>query len=64
MYYSFRVLILGLIEMSWNTYPSTVYSSISLHVCHIIILLSLWYGHDDPEEDTPTEDKDLLKKKK
>lgn len=59
-----KVLILGLIEMSWNTYPSTVYSSISLHVCHIIILLSLWYGHDDPEEDTPTEDKDLLKKKK
>ncbi|XP_062832923.1 dol-P-Man:Man(5)GlcNAc(2)-PP-Dol alpha-1,3-mannosyltransferase isoform X1 [Anolis carolinensis] len=39
-----RVLILGLIELSWNTYPSTVYSSAALHVCHGIILLQLWYG--------------------
>ncbi|KAH0624300.1 hypothetical protein JD844_008000 [Phrynosoma platyrhinos] len=38
-----RVLLLGLIELSWNTYPSTVYSSASLHVCHGIILLQLWY---------------------
>ncbi|KAL1280869.1 hypothetical protein QQF64_015469 [Cirrhinus molitorella] len=37
-----RVLILGLIELSWNTYPSTNYSSLSLHVCHFIILLCLW----------------------
>ncbi|XP_068080239.2 dol-P-Man:Man(5)GlcNAc(2)-PP-Dol alpha-1,3-mannosyltransferase isoform X1 [Danio rerio] len=37
-----RVLILGLIELSWNTYPSTNYSSLSLHVCHLIILLCLW----------------------
>ncbi|XP_018609311.2 dol-P-Man:Man(5)GlcNAc(2)-PP-Dol alpha-1,3-mannosyltransferase isoform X2 [Scleropages formosus] len=37
-----RVLILGLIELSWNTYPSTVYSSAALHVCHFIILLLLW----------------------
>ncbi|XP_072111238.1 dol-P-Man:Man(5)GlcNAc(2)-PP-Dol alpha-1,3-mannosyltransferase [Mobula birostris] len=59
-----KVLILGLIEMSWNTYPSTVYSSISLHVCHVIILLSLWYGHAEPEKGTPSEDQDLLKKKK
>ncbi|XP_053246708.1 dol-P-Man:Man(5)GlcNAc(2)-PP-Dol alpha-1,3-mannosyltransferase isoform X2 [Podarcis raffonei] len=39
-----KVLILGLIELSWNTYPSTVYSSAALHVCHAIILLQLWYG--------------------
>lgn len=39
---SFRVLVLGLIELSWNTYPSTNYSSLSLHVCHLIILLCLW----------------------
>lgn len=39
---SFSVLILGLIELSWNTYPSTNYSSLSLHVCHLIILLCLW----------------------
>ncbi|RXN05311.1 dol-P-Man:Man(5) c(2)-PP-Dol alpha-1,3-mannosyltransferase [Labeo rohita] len=37
-----RVLILGLVELSWNTYPSTNYSSLSLHVCHFIILLCLW----------------------
>lgn len=39
-----RVLILGLIELSWNTYPSTTYSSLSLHVCHLIILLCLWFS--------------------
>ncbi|KAM9789622.1 dol-P-Man:Man(5)GlcNAc(2)-PP-Dol alpha-1,3-mannosyltransferase [Neosynchiropus ocellatus] len=37
-----RVLILGLIELSWNTYPSTCSSSAALHACHFIILLSLW----------------------
>uniref|UniRef100_A0AAQ6IKF7 Dol-P-Man:Man(5)GlcNAc(2)-PP-Dol alpha-1,3-mannosyltransferase n=1 Tax=Anabas testudineus TaxID=64144 RepID=A0AAQ6IKF7_ANATE len=37
-----RVLILGLIELSWNTYPSTNNSSAALHVCHLIILLCLW----------------------
>ncbi|CAG07698.1 unnamed protein product, partial [Tetraodon nigroviridis] len=37
-----RVLILGLIELSWNTYPSTNSSSASLHICHLIILLCLW----------------------
>ncbi|XP_038672834.1 dol-P-Man:Man(5)GlcNAc(2)-PP-Dol alpha-1,3-mannosyltransferase isoform X1 [Scyliorhinus canicula] len=58
-----KVLILGLIELSWNTYPSTVYSSISLHVCHMIILLSLWYGHAEPEKSAPTDDPNELKKK-
>lgn len=37
-----RVLILGLIELSWNTYPSTSSSSAVLHVCHLLILLFLW----------------------
>ncbi|OXU26082.1 hypothetical protein TSAR_000198 [Trichomalopsis sarcophagae] len=36
-----RLVILGLIEMCWNTYPSTIYSSICLHVCHIILLYGL-----------------------
>ncbi|MGH0175054.1 UNVERIFIED_CONTAM: hypothetical protein FKN15_069537 [Acipenser sinensis] len=40
------VLILGLVELSWNTYPSTVYSSAVLHACHLIILLSLWYREE------------------
>jgi alpha-1,3-mannosyltransferase len=39
-----RVLILGLVELSWNTYPSTIHSSAALHVCHLIMLLSLWFA--------------------
>ncbi|NXY25633.1 ALG3 mannosyltransferase, partial [Atrichornis clamosus] len=39
-----KVLLLGVIELCWNTYPSTVCSSISLHICHGLILLQLWYG--------------------
>uniref|UniRef100_A0A4W5N0N6 Dol-P-Man:Man(5)GlcNAc(2)-PP-Dol alpha-1,3-mannosyltransferase n=1 Tax=Hucho hucho TaxID=62062 RepID=A0A4W5N0N6_9TELE len=39
-----RVLILGLVELSWNTYPSTIYSSAALHLCHLVMLLSLWFA--------------------
>ncbi|NXS94871.1 ALG3 mannosyltransferase, partial [Jacana jacana] len=39
-----KVLLLGVIELCWNTYPSTVCSSLSLHMCHGLILLQLWYG--------------------
>ncbi|XP_068137416.1 dol-P-Man:Man(5)GlcNAc(2)-PP-Dol alpha-1,3-mannosyltransferase [Hyperolius riggenbachi] len=39
-----KVLILGLIELSWNTFPSTSVSSCALHICHGAILLHLWYG--------------------
>ncbi|KAM4605521.1 dol-P-Man:Man(5)GlcNAc(2)-PP-Dol alpha-1,3-mannosyltransferase [Polymixia lowei] len=58
-----RVLILGLIELSWNTYPSTNYSSVALHVCHLIILLSLWLAPAEapapaePRRDEPAKDK-------
>ncbi|XP_038273073.1 dol-P-Man:Man(5)GlcNAc(2)-PP-Dol alpha-1,3-mannosyltransferase isoform X2 [Dermochelys coriacea] len=45
-----RVMILGLIELSWNTYPSTLCSSAFLHVCHGMILLQLWYGTTAPLE--------------
>ncbi|XP_074859969.1 dol-P-Man:Man(5)GlcNAc(2)-PP-Dol alpha-1,3-mannosyltransferase isoform X2 [Carettochelys insculpta] len=46
----FRVLLLGLIELCWNTYPSTVCSSACLHVCHGLIMLQLWYGTAAPLE--------------
>nr|XP_032818026.1 dol-P-Man:Man(5)GlcNAc(2)-PP-Dol alpha-1,3-mannosyltransferase [Petromyzon marinus] len=36
-----RVLVLGVIELAWNTYPSTKISSLALHVCHVLILLAL-----------------------
>uniref|UniRef100_A0A3Q2PX59 Dol-P-Man:Man(5)GlcNAc(2)-PP-Dol alpha-1,3-mannosyltransferase n=1 Tax=Fundulus heteroclitus TaxID=8078 RepID=A0A3Q2PX59_FUNHE len=48
-----RVLILGLIELSWNTYPSTNSSSAALHVCHLIILLCLWLA--PPLTSAPTQ---------
>lgn len=58
-----RVLILGLIELSWNTYPSTNSSSAALHVCHLIILLCLWLAPPLPsapaetQKDAPAKDK-------
>ncbi|XP_028393797.1 dol-P-Man:Man(5)GlcNAc(2)-PP-Dol alpha-1,3-mannosyltransferase-like [Dendronephthya gigantea] len=46
-----RILILGVIELCWNTYPSTNLSSISLHVCHLVLLISLLlYGKKDVSE--------------
>jgi len=36
-----RLLLLGLIEMCWNTYPSTVYSSAGLHCCHLVLLIGV-----------------------
>lgn len=49
---SFRVLVLGVVELCWNTYPSTVASSIALHVCHAVILGGLWLGDSLFEEKT------------
>ncbi|ESO11026.1 hypothetical protein HELRODRAFT_185299 [Helobdella robusta] len=37
----FRLLLLGVIELCWNTYPSTIYSSLALHASHFILLISL-----------------------
>ncbi|KYN02252.1 PREDICTED: lethal(2)neighbour of Tid protein [Cyphomyrmex costatus] len=36
-----KLTILGMIEFSWNTYPSTVFSSAALHLCHIILLYGI-----------------------
>ncbi|KAG8581743.1 hypothetical protein GDO81_007786 [Engystomops pustulosus] len=47
-----KILILGLIELSWNTFPSTSMSSGALHLCHIAILLHLWFGVP-PDEKSP-----------
>ena len=41
---SCRLLILGVIELCWNTYPSTVPSAIALHICHAILLGGLWFA--------------------
>ncbi|XP_053982184.1 lethal(2)neighbour of Tid protein [Hylaeus volcanicus] len=36
-----KLTILGIIELCWNTYPSTIFSSVSLHICHLILLFGL-----------------------
>lgn len=33
-----KILLLFLIEFSWNQYPSTIFSSLLLHGCHIVLL--------------------------
>lgn len=33
-----KFLLLGVIELCWNTYPSTEFSSLILHVCHGLLL--------------------------
>ncbi|KAK6176852.1 hypothetical protein SNE40_015073 [Patella caerulea] len=45
-----KVLILGVIELSWNTYPSTILSSSLLHGCHAILLLGLWFSSSFDEK--------------
>lgn len=37
----FRLIVLGLIEICWNTFPATAFSSALLHVCHCIILYGI-----------------------
>lgn len=60
---AFRVLILGLIELSWNTYPSTNGSSAALHVCHLIILLCLWLAPPLPSAPAETQEHTSVKNK-
>nr|XP_054768759.1 dol-P-Man:Man(5)GlcNAc(2)-PP-Dol alpha-1,3-mannosyltransferase-like isoform X2 [Lytechinus pictus]XP_054768760.1 dol-P-Man:Man(5)GlcNAc(2)-PP-Dol alpha-1,3-mannosyltransferase-like isoform X3 [Lytechinus pictus] len=42
-----RLLILGVIELCWNTYPSTPLSSGALHCCHMAILIGLWWSKEE-----------------
>jgi len=44
LWVSIKLLILGVIELCWNTYPSTVASSITLHICHAVLLGALWFA--------------------
>lgn len=36
-----KFLILAVIEFSWNTYPSTIFSSLLLHISHLILLYGI-----------------------
>lgn len=37
-----RFLILALIELCWNTYPSTNFSSFLLHICHLSVVYGVY----------------------
>ncbi|NXN14759.1 ALG3 mannosyltransferase, partial [Indicator maculatus] len=58
-----KVLLLGVIELCWNTYPSTVCSSLSLHICHGLILLQLWYGTAVMHSPLPSRRSEAISKK-
>ncbi|XP_037044698.1 lethal(2)neighbour of tid protein 2 [Bradysia coprophila] len=36
-----KFLLLGFIELAWNTYPSTDFSSGVLHACHLVLLFGI-----------------------
>jgi alpha-1,3-mannosyltransferase len=38
---SFKILLLFLIEYCWNQYPSTIFSSVLLHICHGFLLVGV-----------------------
>lgn len=37
-----KLLILGCIELAWNEYPSTIFSSLLLHASHLTIIIGLF----------------------
>lgn len=40
----FKFLIFGVIELCWNVFPATFYSSIGLNFMHLFLLAGLWKG--------------------
>ncbi|XP_026669299.1 lethal(2)neighbour of Tid protein [Ceratina calcarata] len=46
-----KLTILGIIELCWNTYPSTIYSSVSLHVCHLMLLFGFMKNKFNSEKE-------------
>ncbi|CAN8016128.1 unnamed protein product, partial [Ixodes persulcatus] len=37
-----KLFLWGLIELSWNTFPSTKWSSCLLHCSHLLLMVNLW----------------------
>ncbi|TPX46422.1 dolichyl-P-Man:Man5GlcNAc2-PP-dolichol alpha-1,3-mannosyltransferase [Synchytrium endobioticum] len=44
-----RLLLLGVIEVCWNVYPSTPLSSSALGISHLIVLAAVAYGDSDQD---------------
>ncbi|KAG0710985.1 Dol-P-Man:Man(5)GlcNAc(2)-PP-Dol alpha-1,3-mannosyltransferase [Chionoecetes opilio] len=57
-----RFLLLGVIELCWNTYPSTWWSSLLLHACHLAILVGVYL--ERPKEPGLKKVRQMLDKKK
>lgn len=36
-----KFLVIGMLEMAWNVYPSSHFSSITLHTAHVLVLLGV-----------------------
>nr|CAB3221215.1 dol-P-Man:Man(5)GlcNAc(2)-PP-Dol alpha-1,3-mannosyltransferase-like [Phallusia mammillata] len=52
-----RLLIFGVIELCWNTYPSTNISSLALHASHALLLIGLWRNNGCVLEPATIEEK-------
>uniref|UniRef100_A0A0P4W8A6 dolichyl-P-Man:Man5GlcNAc2-PP-dolichol alpha-1,3-mannosyltransferase n=1 Tax=Scylla olivacea TaxID=85551 RepID=A0A0P4W8A6_SCYOL len=59
---STRFLLMGVIELCWNTYPSTWWSSSLLHCCHFAILLGIYM--ERPKDKTLKKVRNMLEKNK
>jgi len=59
---STRLLLLGIVEMCWNTYPSTELSSCLLHCCHLCLLGGLVYNMLQASRAYGREDRKVEKK--
>ena len=44
-----RLILLGAIELCWNVFPATAWSSALLWTAHIVLLTSLWLNNSAPE---------------
>lgn len=47
----FKLTLLGVIELCWNTYPSTVFSSAALHACHVALLYGILKNRSNDAKD-------------
>lgn len=46
-----KLTILGVIELCWNTYPSTVFSSAALHACHVVLMYGILKNRPNTAQD-------------
>jgi alpha-1,3-mannosyltransferase len=57
------LLVMALVEIAFNVYPATAWSSSMLQISHLILLLAI-FTTDIPEEETTESSKSELLKEK